>query len=1001
MKLKTMLAGVLLSLLAIAPAQAWLTGYTGALDVQINTTANINETLFFINVTTADVGPNWNWGKACAGLINVTDTDDQPLPYSVNSSLWYSLTCKPGYMELEFEGRANSTNMTQARIYYGNPSAVSASSEESVYRLYDTFPGSSLDAAKWDDSGASVGSGYVTLDPADWMIGDQAYNESSSNTLTKIQWAQATTSKKSYVGVVNSRAITYVDLGSAADERGMIILGWTDNNKYFQNRGSSTKKESATGATEDTDTHIDYFYFLPYTPKLIIYDSDAGVNLTDTDAADVPVTGDGIRPGVRANDVDGTTVYVYTVTMQGWTDAPISIGITGYTEAVNDSFTFAWDPGTPHVEQNVTFNATAGGSLVMSKYWWDFKDGSGVQYTDNNVKGHIFTIGGSYNVTVIGLNASGTNYTAYDTVTVTEPTIQVWLQDSISGAWLNNFIVGVWNSTNVTNFTAGGYYAEWSYHEGPKSNVSIRGYKSYYNVTDGAANITNTSDVNVTLVGNPAVVIIRPRDANFPQLIVPVEIRMDNLTATRTQDSELDEDLVTASVTCPAATCTNTSTTSEYYGQVFQYTLTATGTGTGAGDIIRAYLYIKDEDGDTQLIDWANKSGGAGTETVTRILYLSEAGYEIRSTTGTLIRSSTDILNAYPFRAYATLHASADGAGESSSASADINGATSEFAFYIPYGSTLGLTNIVVAQKVSSPFGYVGTSYHYQKLSFPIYETSRLNYTVYLFRTADTILQDIFAIDYNNDPVVGAYIQAFGTINASELITSSYTDGSGKVELPLKASQQFSIIASATGYDAESVTLYPSTSALYITLTAGTTTWEGPYTGLSYSLDTDTPFMQGHTHNITLTIADPYAGLSNFSLIVWRNDTVATSKSSTSATGGMLYYEFTIASDALGYYTINPDFYRTYNGTLYHYSGNVTYAILAQGTFDELKTAISTLSDLGKAMVGLLFIGAGFLMGPAGGLVMGLFAYLIGLISEGLFVIMALVAAMIYWRQIT
>jgi len=997
---KTVPALLLTLMWLLFPGRAWLSGYTGALDVQINTTSsNLNETLFFINITTADVGPTWDWSEACAGEINVTDTDDTPLPYSVNSSLWYSLTCNNQYMELEFEGRANNTNMTQARIYYGHPSGSSASSEESIYRLYDTFPGSSLDAAKWDDSGATVTGGYVELDPVgDYIIATETYNSSSAGTLTKIQWSQTDTSKKFYVGVVNSRATQYSDLGGATDLRGINIIGWTDNAKYFQNRGTGVKQESATGASQDLTTRTDMFYYLPYNPAIIIYDADSGTNDTDTTAANVPVISDGIRPSVRAHSSDGTTMRVYTLTMQGWTDAPISTGISGYTETANDSLTFAWDPASPHVEENVTFNITTAGSYSMSDFWWNFSDGTGIHYTDNDKIGHVFYLGESYNVSLIGLNASGTNYSYYDTVTVTEPTIQVWLRDSVSGNMLNSFSVSVWNNTNQSNFTTTGYYVEWDYHEGPRGNVTLEGIKAYYNVTGGSANITNSSDVNVTLTADPAVVIIRPRDASFPQLPVPVEIRMDNLTATRTQDSDLDEDLIDESVTCPSNPCTNTSTSSDYYGQVFEYTLTAVGTGTGVGDIIRAFLYIKDEDGDTQLIDWANKSGGSGTESVSRILYLSEAGYEIRDAAGTLIRSSTNILDAYPFRAYVDLHASTDGAGETSSAAGEVDGATSEFAFYIPDGATLGITNIVVAQKTGSPFGYVDTTYYYQKLAFPIYETSRLNYTVYLYRSADAVLQDIYVIDYNNDPITDAYVQAFGTINASELISSSYTDGSGKVELPLKASQQFNIIASATGYDAESVTLYPSTSALYITLTQATTEWTGPFSGISYDLDVGEPIIQGHDYNITYTLADSYAGLSNFSLKVWGNTTLVNSDSSSSATGGILYYEFT-APD-YGYYVVNTEFYRTYNSTLYHYEANVTYSVLTSGTFDDLKEEISKLDAQGQAMLSLLMVGAGFVINPAAGAVMGVVAYLIGLIGEGLFVLMVLAFAFVYGRRL-
>jgi len=56
------------------------------------------------------------------------------------------------------------TGATTFYMYYGNSGASSSSSGANTFPFFDDFPGSSLDAAKWNaSSGASVGSGVLTL----------------------------------------------------------------------------------------------------------------------------------------------------------------------------------------------------------------------------------------------------------------------------------------------------------------------------------------------------------------------------------------------------------------------------------------------------------------------------------------------------------------------------------------------------------------------------------------------------------------------------------------------------------------------------------------------------------------------------------------------------------------------------------------------------------------------------------------------------------------------
>ena len=954
---KLAIGSLILAFAFMTPVFALLPTHVYYYPVYVNETAGTNYSDGWLNITldTATLIAAGELRGDCADLY-LADSSDNLLNISIfncdnaNSIIASKLNfLEPNDVNREF------------RLWFGNTSVVPAFSNwTSIYPMWYDCNAVSSD---WLYRGTvTYGSSYCTMEADnDEMI--EKWNSTDGNWVAEARLMQTGTTASVYTqwGFQTWIPAFYVQWGRGV---GFMLWGTGAFNVYSRSYSDSAQYQNDIIEIAPADYNDWHVWKFTYNSTDIAHYKD-GVLYNNLDTY-TPATN---TTGVTFAAVGGSAQTFYVDWTKRWRlTASDPVYYLGAKVSLLDNITFGYTPASPHVEEVITLNATNQTNLVnLTDWWYDFDDGTSITHDSDGIIEHTFYFGGIYNVTVDIYDATGgVNYTVYTSVTVDEPTIEIWSQDAVSGSYIQNFTVVATNSTNSTDYTVVGYYGQWNYTSFPRGNVSILIEKSAYNHTAEYINVTNSSDVNFTASVNPAIIIIRPRDATYPQLVVPATVILYNITNTYSQTSNLDETLITDSVTC-ADECSNSSTSSEYYGQVFEYTLVASGTGTGAGDIIRSFLYIKDEGGSSQLIDWANKTAGSGTETINRILYVSRLGYEIRETDGTLVSSSTDILDEYPFRAYTTLQVSCN-AGESSYATSLIKGATPEFEFYIPASATTGVTSIAVAQNLGSPFSFVDTTYLTQSVEFNISETSLLNYSIYLYETSQAVEQVVYVIDTNNNPIESAYVQTFGAINDSYvLISSGFTDGVGRTSLSLKDGTSYYFTASKSGFATESMTVAASSSAVYITLTQSITYFENPFEGITYSLDLDEPLETGDTYNVTMTISDSGATLINYSLGLWLMNVSQYQGVGTSASGGILFKSFTVPTNAIGYYIVDVDFYRTFSGDTYSFSRNYTYIVLSTGVLDDIKDDVASLDNLTKTIWTLILVSAGFLVSPFAG----------------------------------
>jgi PKD repeat protein len=95
---------------------------------------------------------------------------------------------------------------------------------------------------------------------------------------------------------------------------------------------------------------------------------------------------------------------------------PVPVAVAPSPTAPTASFTFS--PPTPAVNTSVNFNGAASSSSVVS-WQWDFGDGTIVGPLPTPTTTHTFTTVGTFNVTLIVRDASGTRGTATQPVPVT------------------------------------------------------------------------------------------------------------------------------------------------------------------------------------------------------------------------------------------------------------------------------------------------------------------------------------------------------------------------------------------------------------------------------------------------------------------------------------------------------------------------------------------------------------------------------------------------------
>lgn len=157
---------ILVVLLLVSPASAWLTGYSYRKDVNISGYATnwgspVNADIIFTNGTGAESGHTVYVNTSLANMsdIRITDTSDNLLPY------WVEKIPGSEFVWTRFTYVAPGTHIY---VYYKNATAASVSSGSQTfygtYGIFDDFTGASLNATLWTSGGTvSQASGIVNI----------------------------------------------------------------------------------------------------------------------------------------------------------------------------------------------------------------------------------------------------------------------------------------------------------------------------------------------------------------------------------------------------------------------------------------------------------------------------------------------------------------------------------------------------------------------------------------------------------------------------------------------------------------------------------------------------------------------------------------------------------------------------------------------------------------------------------------------------------------------
>ena len=111
-----------------------------------NTAGDLIDYQIKIELNSSNTGSNWNWSNEGSDIRFTNSTDDE-LDFWIES--WDS-TANTSTIWIKIPFLENNANTT-IYIYYGNPSANSASDGTNTFDFFDDFEGSTLNSSKWTD----------------------------------------------------------------------------------------------------------------------------------------------------------------------------------------------------------------------------------------------------------------------------------------------------------------------------------------------------------------------------------------------------------------------------------------------------------------------------------------------------------------------------------------------------------------------------------------------------------------------------------------------------------------------------------------------------------------------------------------------------------------------------------------------------------------------------------------------------------------------------------
>jgi len=339
-----------------------------------NTAGDLTNYQVKIDLNSSNVGSNFNWSNNGSDIRFTNSTDDE-LNFWIES---WDLTANTSTIWVNMTSLPNNTNTT-IYMYYGNPSASSASDGEATFEFFDDFPGTSLDSNKWsgDTSYASVSNSELSYGG---KTGGTPFIYSTLLTPPMIMEGKI---KLAYSGAGNSIC------GFRNADGSDYALG---NIQGDLNEITTKKDGSKTSANSNWENNV-YMQF-----KLVLSSSEAHFYKDNVERQNSPITTnvpvDPMGVAFGAGWDSATRVYSDYVFVRKYADPEPTVSSFGSEETSTGAPIISnKTPSSPIIKepQSSDFNISATIDQVTNNHW-ELNNGSGYTHLewDNNTDSPVY-----------------------------------------------------------------------------------------------------------------------------------------------------------------------------------------------------------------------------------------------------------------------------------------------------------------------------------------------------------------------------------------------------------------------------------------------------------------------------------------------------------------------------------------------------------------------------------------------------------------------------------
>jgi PKD repeat protein len=392
---------VILLLLLISSASAWLSGFQYKKEHLINYTGdstlnNYQMRFIFWNTTGVDTGENCYLGSH----VTQQDWDDLRVTTTTDGicDIWIQQkneNCSIVWVEVPYVYPGNDTRLF---IYYGKPVATSVSDGDATFRVWGTFEQIPLNVEKWSYSG-----NYTQFtDTSGNTLLEVVRNNTSGNSRVYSLDTFSYATGYELIGKVNLNRTETNYFGFISTNRhALFYSNETLNNMYY----TSSKNVASPTVTNLSSGYTGWQIFrIQREPN----GNDVRFLVNNTYVAnhssDIPTLA---MPLEIASTVINATAWVDWVFVKKYVEPEPTHGLwEGETVETAPNARFEGEPRWGYDNLTVYFTDISTG--VVTTWEWDVDNDGVVDYTTKNCN-HTYTSAGLYDVSLTVNNTNGTS----------------------------------------------------------------------------------------------------------------------------------------------------------------------------------------------------------------------------------------------------------------------------------------------------------------------------------------------------------------------------------------------------------------------------------------------------------------------------------------------------------------------------------------------------------------------------------------------------------------